>query len=41
MAVVSVDDWNDREAWDGFVERHEQGRFCHLFGYGDVIACYG
>ncbi|MGH7088954.1 MAG: GNAT family N-acetyltransferase, partial [Stellaceae bacterium] len=41
MAIALRDDWNDRAAWDCFVEQHEQGRFCHLYSYGDVVACYG
>lgn len=32
---------NDPIAWDGFVERHQEGRFCHLFAYGEVVRCYG
>ncbi len=36
-----VDDWADQLAWDRFVEDHDQGRFCHLFAYGDVVSCYG
>lgn len=33
--------WTDATAWDKFVDEHEQGRFCHLFSYGDVVSCYG
>jgi len=39
---ISLDDnWRDRDAWDGFIETHEQSRFCHLFEYGEVVRCYG
>src|SRR5215469_1121305 len=41
MTIVMIDDWTDARAWDAFVEAHEQARFCHLFHYGDVVACYG
>ena len=41
MLITVNDDWKDRETWDRFVESHEQGRFCHLFHYSDVVACYG
>lgn len=36
-----VDEWRDAEAWDQFVESHSESRYCHLFRYGDVVACYG
>lgn len=39
--IVLGEDWRDGEAWDRFVERHEQARFCHLFKYAGVVACYG
>lgn len=39
--IVLRDDWQDADAWDHFVERHDQARFCHLFGYGSVVECYG
>jgi len=39
--IVLKDDWQDAEAWDDFVQRHDQARFCHLFGYASVAACYG
>jgi len=35
------DTWQDRSAWDEFVEGHDQSRFCHLFDYGEVVRCYG
>jgi CelD/BcsL family acetyltransferase involved in cellulose biosynthesis len=35
------DAWRDRAAWNRFVESHDQGRFCHLFDYGEVVGCYG
>src|SRR5258706_9739787 len=38
--ITLTEDWNDRVVWDNFVEGHEQGRFCHLFNYSDVVACY-
>jgi CelD/BcsL family acetyltransferase involved in cellulose biosynthesis len=41
MQIILNDDWSDRASWDAFVEAHDQGRFCHLYGYGDVVACYG
>lgn len=28
---------SDREEWDGFVNRHPEGRFSQLIGYKDVI----
>lgn len=31
----------DRSAWNAFVLGHAEARFCHLFEYGDVVACYG
>ncbi len=27
----------DAKAWDEFVEGHPEGRFCHLWGYGQVL----
>ena len=36
-----VNDWTDAKSWDAFAEGHDQARFCHLFHYGDVVACYG
>ncbi|HEX3969711.1 MAG TPA: GNAT family N-acetyltransferase [Stellaceae bacterium] len=39
--IVLQDTWHDRDAWNGFVEAHEQSRFCHLFDYGEVVRCYG
>ena len=27
----------DAEAWDEFVERHPEGRFCHLWGYRGIL----
>ncbi len=41
LEIALHDSWTDRAAWDGFVESHDQGRFCHLFEYGEVVACYG
>lgn len=41
MTILMVNDWTDAKAWDTFVEGHDQARFCHLFRYGDVVACYG
>lgn len=38
--ITLTEDWNNQAVWDDFVERHEQGRFCHLFHYSDVVACY-
>ena len=38
--ITLTEDWNDRAVWDNFVEGHDQGRFCHLFNYSDVVACY-
>lgn len=32
--------WQDRQSWDAFVERHPHARYCHLFGYGQAVACY-
>ena len=40
--MISLDDdWSDAAAWDGFVRAHGQSRYCHLFGYGQVVGCYG
>lgn len=40
--MIRIDDgWRDVEAWDGFVRAHPQSRYCQLFGYGRVLACYG
>lgn len=39
--ITLSEGWNDPIAWDAFVDGHEQGRFCHLFAYSDVVACYG
>ena len=41
MTIAMVNDWAEAKAWDAFVEGHDQARFCHLFNYGDVVACYG
>lgn len=38
--ITLRDDWRDAAAWDSFVTRHEEGRFCHLFGYAAVLGCY-
>ena len=35
------DDWTDAAAWDAFVDAHPEARYCQLFGYGSVVACYG
>jgi hypothetical protein len=29
--------WQDAERWDEFVNRHPEGRFCHLWGYKRVL----
>ena len=39
--IVLRDDWQDAVAWDHFVERHDEARFCHLFEYASVVRCYG
>ena len=39
--IALHDTWQDRAAWDAFVESHDQSRFCHLFDYGEVVGCYG
>src|SRR4051812_1049815 len=41
MTLTLNDDCRDPVAWDAFVERHDQARFCHLYAYSDVVACYG
>ncbi len=41
LEIALHDAWPDRAAWDRFVESHDQGRFCHLFDYGEVVGCYG
>ena len=41
MPITLHDAWRNRETWDEFVEGHEEGRFCHLFNYGEVVRCYG
>ena len=41
MQITMNDDWTGQVAWDTFVESHDQARFCHLYGYGDVVSCYG
>ncbi len=41
MSISLHAEWHDIGAWNRFVEAHRQGRFCHLFGYGDVLKCYG
>jgi hypothetical protein len=28
---------SDRERWDSFVDGHPEGRFCHLWGYGEIL----
>ena len=39
--IVLNDSWQDKDGWDRFVESNHQARYCHLFGYGRVVACYG
>lgn len=39
--IILDDNWQDRSAWDRFIENHAQSRFCHLFDYGEVVRCYG
>jgi CelD/BcsL family acetyltransferase involved in cellulose biosynthesis len=40
--MIRIEDgWSDADAWDGFVRAHPQSRYCQLFGYGRVVACYG
>jgi len=39
--IVLEDQCSDRTRWDGFVERNPEGRFSHLYGYGEVLNCYG
>lgn len=34
-------EWQDAAAWDAFVLADRQSRYCQLFGYGHVVACYG
>jgi lipid II:glycine glycyltransferase (peptidoglycan interpeptide bridge formation enzyme) len=41
MPLRLVENWQDRERWDKFVDGHGQGRFCQLYAYGDVVSCYG
>ena len=41
MTITLNDEFHDREAWDAFVENHDQARFCHLYAYSDVVGCYG
>src|SRR6185437_5965537 len=41
MSITFDAEWHDIGAWDRFVETHTYGRYCHLFGYGDVLKCYG
>ncbi len=42
LAMIRVEDgWRDAEAWNSFVASHPQARYCQLFGYGRVVACYG
>jgi len=35
------DDWQDKGAWDQFVERHPEALFCHYFSYATLLGCYG
>ena len=40
--MIRIEDgWSDAEPWDAFVQAHPQSRYCQLFGYGRVVACYG
>ncbi len=40
--MISVQDgWSDVPAWDRFVRAHPQSRYCQLYAYGWVAACYG
>jgi serine/alanine adding enzyme len=42
MAMIRIEDgWHDADAWDAFVLAHPESRYCQLFGYGRVVACYG
>jgi hypothetical protein len=39
--IYLQENWRDGEAWDDFVDRHDESRFCHLFRYASVVECYG
>lgn len=39
--LCTVGEYADAAAWDDFVERHPEGRFCHLFAYPTVAEIYG
>lgn len=39
--ITLNENWTDRQTWDAFVTGHPQGRFCHLFDYGQIVSCYG
>ena len=41
MVFVLHENWSDAAAWDDFVLRHAEGRFCHLFKYSETVRCYG
>lgn len=34
-------DWRDAASWDAYVHAHPEARYCQLYGYGHVVACYG
>jgi CelD/BcsL family acetyltransferase involved in cellulose biosynthesis len=40
--MIRIEDgWRDADAWNAFVQAHPQSRYCQLYGYGRVVACYG
>lgn len=39
--IVLQENWNNNEAWDGFIENQPEARFSHLSSYGGVVDCYG
>ena len=40
--MIRIDEgWADANSWNSFVLSHPQSRYCQLFGYGRVVACYG
>ena len=41
MVFVLHENWSDAAAWDDFVLRHAEGRFCHLFKYSETVRCDG
>jgi CelD/BcsL family acetyltransferase involved in cellulose biosynthesis len=36
-----IDDFDDAQAWDAYVENHPESRFCHLYAYRYLQDVYG